>query len=691
MKSLKIRTRKPRSGKRRALVWAFGVLFVLAIAMLIHYRGVSAIQFVECGEPVSAADYTSRDAVLETGSDKLACGWHVLNLSIGGVPTPVLAIVRDTTAPTAEAVDRIVAIGSKPGPDEFVKNVGDAGVVRVSFAQQPDFDTEWTDTIEIVLEDQGNNRTVVPVRVSVRATVEALTVEAGEDIPDADRFLIEGVAAIQDTPINAEMLHHVGTYPVAFTTEAGIRSESMLIVVDTQTPYAEPTLLVLASNETAEAEDFVINAADETDLSFAFLSAPDYENREVQTIAVRLTDEGGNTTDVESKLLISDVKPRTVEARREALTPEDFENSDGQTIVAEPFVPDTPGTYAVSITVNGVAETPTITVVDTTPPELFEKPEIGALKFYTRHAYLPEDFFTAEDMTPVTLSFESEPDFDTAGDCAVTVIARDASGNESTATVTIKLRDDVNPPHLYGVINRICYVGEPITYFAEVFAEDDEDGFVEVTVKSEVTLSEKGTYRVIYRAEDKSGNATEQACNFMLIQRTVTEEELHALAQSIMAEITTPDMVDAEKLRAIFDYVQKQIVYANGSNNNYTDWRKAAYDGYTLGTGDCFNIYSLTRALLDETDIPYLSVERVKTSVWRTRHYWVMVDLGTGWYVFDPTRTRKHPVDCFMWTKQECRTVWLYWNYNEADYPPLATEPFDYDAVVEMERSGQLP
>jgi hypothetical protein len=91
------------------------------------------------------------------------------------------------------------------------------------------------------------------------------------------------------------------------------------------------------------------------------------------------------------------------------------------------------------------------------------------------------------------------------------------------------------------------------------------------------------------------------------------------------------------------------------------------------------------------SDIPYLSVERVKTYARRTRHYWVHVDLGTGWYCFDPTWTPKHRFNCFMWTKAQCDTCRLYWYYKEDEYPPLATEPFDYDAVVEMERQGLLP
>ena len=32
-----------------------------------------------------------------------------------------------------------------------------------------------------------------------------------------------------------------------------------------------------------------------------------------------------------------------------------------------------------------------------------------------------------------------------------------------------------------------------------------------------------------------------------------------------------------------------------------------------------------------------------------------------------------------------------FWRFAEEDYPPIATEPFDYNAVVEMERQGLLP
>ena len=688
--SMAAEPKKRKNPARRTCIWVFGVLFVLISALLIHYRGVRPVLRVEYGTTPCASDLTKRDAELILKEEKPSRGWHFCNLSIGGVPTPVLLHVVDTIAPSAEAVNRTVPLGTELGPDAFVKHVKDADTVRAAFEEVPDFHHEWDGTIRIVLTDGAKNETVIPVQISVRATVASLTVEAGSDIPGPEAFLLDSVNGVQTTVISPEMLHHAGTYPVAFAIDGGIVSQSQLIVADTAAPQASPTLRLIAPGETADPATLVENASDETDLIYTFVTAPDYDCRDRQKVVVRLTDEGGNTLDVESTLLITGVRPRMIEARREALTPNDFENADGQRITVERFIPDTPGTYAVAITVNGIPETLAVTVTDTTPPTVTRKqPEDVVL--YTRHAYLPEDFFEAEDLTPVTMSFVGNPDLDLPGEQTITVCAKDSCGNETQASCTITLVEDRNPPHIYGVINRITYVEEPIAYLAEVFAEDGEDGPVRVTVRSEVLLYQEGTYQVVYRAEDRSGNVSEQTCTYTLIQRTVTEEELKALMQSILAEITTPDMVDAEKLKAIFDYVQTHVRYANGVNNNYTDWRKAAYDGYMQGTGDCYNIYSLTRALLDETGIRYLSVERVRTYTRRTRHYWVMVNLGTGWYVFDPTWTPKHRFICFMWTKAQCNSCYLYWYYRESDYPPLATERFDYEAVVEMERSGTLP
>ena len=163
-------------------------------------------------------------------------------------------------------------------------------------------------------------------------------------------------------------------------------------------------------------------------------------------------------------------------------------------------------------------------------------------------------------------------------------------------------------------------------------------------------------------------------------------EQVRRMARSILDQIITPDMVTAEKLKAVFDYVRGRVHYTGSSNKN--DWRQEAVRGYEDRRGDCFTVYSLTRALLDELQIPYMSVTRKSTA---TRHYWVIVNIGTGWYHYDPLLTRVHKYKCFMWTNQQCKAKPYFWRFHEENFPAIATERFDYDTVVQMERDGLLP
>ena len=96
----------------------------------------------------------------------------------------------------------------------------------------------------------------------------------------------------------------------------------------------------------------------------------------------------------------------------------------------------------------------------------------------------------------------------------------------------------------------------------------------------------------------------------------------------------------------------------------------------------------MARALLEKLEIPYMSVTRLNGS---TRHYWMIVNIGTGWYHFDTMTNSTHPQKCFMWTNQQLSILPHFWRYAKDNYPPIATEFFNYKAVVQMERDGLLP
>ena len=675
-------TAAPKQRGRTILLGFLGFLLALGVLLLWAYHGISPVVYGEYGEDVPSvtAFCQKDDAFLLADESCTALGRHMVQVITRFRVVPCWLIVQDTVAPTAVPVTVDFPSGYEPTPDQFISDLKDADRVGVSFAQDYDFSPAGEQTVVIQLEDGSGNVNEVQATALVRSTVDRVTMEAGAPTPAVDLFLTEGFHGELLDTITDHMMRTPGEYVLRVQCPENKRIfTTVLAIQDTVAPAATGQLLVLAPGETAAPEAFLTDAADETALQYTFLQTPDPDSREIQNILIRVTDAGGNTADVPAQVLYSSLGRVTVEAKNGLLTGADIDRPEAE---PEGFMANTLGNYPVRVRLTDGVEIALVTVVDTVAPVLTlqEKP------FYTRHAYTPQELVNVTDATSVALSFVQAPDQDSDQPQTFSVQAVDAAGNETTATFPLTLAVDDTPPVLYGVVNRTGYVNEPIAYLAEAYAEDDVDGRVDMTVESGVLLSRKGKYTVTYTATDRSGNTASKSCTYTLVEPTVTDEQVRQMAQAILADIITPDMVTAEKLKAVFDYVRGRVHYTGSSNKK--DWRQEAMRGYEDGRGDCFTVYSLTRALLDELQVPYMSVTRKGSS---THHYWVIVNIGTGWYHFDPLISSVHKHRCFMWTNQQCKVKAYFWRFYEENFPPIATEPFDYDAVVQMERDGLLP
>ncbi len=676
-------TAVPQRRSRTLLLGLLGFLLALGILLLWVYHGITPVVFGEYGEgvPPASAFCSAADALCLTDERCAALGGHIVPVMTGIRVAPCLLIVRDTTAPSAVPVRVEFASGYEPTPDEFITGLVDADRVGVRFAEAYDFSPAGEQPVRIFLEDGSGNRSEVTATAVVRAAVEQVVVEAGSPAPSIDPFLTEGFHGQLLDLITDEMMQTPGEYPLRIQCpENGRIFTTVLTVRDTVAPIGKGRLLVLAPGETAVPEAFISDVSDETALSFAFATAPDPDSREIQDILIRVKDAGGNAADVSAQVLISSLGTMVVEAKNGPLTGADLGCPEG---TPEPFWANTLGTYPIRVRVGQETEIAMVTLVDTTGPVLTQREG----PFFVHHDLTPEQLVTAEDVSAVTLSFQEAPDQNSEQPQTFTVRAVDALGNETAAAFPLTLLVDTTPPVLYGVVNRTGYVNEPIAYLAGAYAEDEADGRVDVTVESTVILSRKGKYTVTYTATDKSGNTASKSCTYTLVEPTVSEQQVREAARKVLEKITTDDMVPVEKLRAVYDYLHGSMRFSGSSNK--ADWRKEALRGLTTHRGDCFTYFSAARALLDELDIPYLCVTRKSNT---SRHYWVIVNVGTGWYHFDPINYYSWN-RCFMWTNQQCqvKTIPEFWRFHEENYPPIATEPFDYNAVVQMERDGLLP
>lgn len=604
---------------------------------------------------------------------------------VAGKDGPRIAMVRqaDTTAPTARGVAQVLGLDEELTPDRFIADLSDAQLVGVSFEEAPRFHTvgEWPVTVR--LEDLSGNVSFVKTTCTVLGTVASLSIEAGEAVPPLEDFLLKDapsgrfVTDIDDLDTTVP-----GVYPIQVEA-AGQVYEVALIVTDTVPPACTFTTEVpyVRTGQALSAESLVVSASDATALTIGFDPEPDWDVQGYQTLTVAISDAGGNRVTGEATVLISDLAPLVWEADHRVISGTAVAERqraldaafDGEVKVAR-FVPRNLGCYDVVATVDEVRCIQRLYVVDTVSPRLAFPQRTVA---YLDHPADPRDLLeTVEDETALTLSYLVEPDWTREGEQSVAIAAVDAAGNRTEIEGTVAIVPDTDPPKIYGAANQYVYIGDAVAYFAQVSAEDNADEEVTLTVdNSAVDIYTAGLYPVTYRAVDRAGNVAEKTVRLIFIRPSVTDEKLAEAVDKVLAKVVAEDMTLGEEAYAIFRYVKG--TFMNTERSNKRDWKYEAWRGLTTRKGDCFTMNAAAKALLERIGAKTMFVTRDSAA----RHYWLMVDLGDGWYHFDTYNdgpSRRY--ECFMLTTEECLKLYSsFWKYDQKIYPESATKKFVRD------------
>lgn len=433
--------------------------------------------------------------------------------------------------------------------------------------------------------------------------------------------------------------------------KAGFFSHSSsLYIVDTIPPQGEPVKVNLELGEECEADAFVSDIADATQVEVSYAESPDFTMPGKQNVEVTLADRGGNTTTVVSELFVSQViSELTVEAGSRLPELKDFviegEASEFITNISS-FDYNVPADKIVKLLVDGVSYEVTMHIVDTIAPQV-ETQDISSFTLLPKEA--EEFIFSVDDVTEVKADFVKEPDLTHVGEQTVEIRVTDAGGNETVKTAKLTLEEDVEAPVISGVTDISVLVGGSVSYKKNVTVTDNcPEGLIFTVDNSAVNLNAEGTYPITYIARDFAGNETTVAANITVRPKVYDENEVYALADRVLASITTPDMSPMQKLEAIYNYNQYHIAYISHSEKG--NWVRAAYEGLAEGRGDCYVYASTAKVLLTRAGFTNMDIAKIPT---RTSHYWNLVNLGDGWYHFDTTpRAADHPHIC-MWTEAQ--------------------------------------
>ncbi len=336
----------------------------------------------------------------------------------------------------------------------------------------------------------------------------------------------------------------------------------------------------------------------------------------------------------------------TIEAGDELPHPYRLLNAEGAAYVAgfDETCVNRPGKYKIPMTdAAGNQYTLELTVRDRRAPVVTAKHV-----YYARGVGEPNalDFIhTIEESDEYTAYFTCDvPDLSEIGDYDITFRVEDAGGRRTPELHSIlTVIEDKTPPTFTKVPELSAYIGAAVAYRGGLTVTDDCGGEVSVEVDaSEVDTSRAGDYPVYYTAKDASGNVSHAETVIHIYENQVSEEQLNARIDEVIARIIESGMSKEEQLRAVYRYVYDGISYIPDSDKS--DWIRAAYDAlFVTGAGDCYNYFAASVAFCRRLGIDYREIQRTEGAAEGT-HYWLLVNIGTAeeprWYHFDCTHLR---------------------------------------------------
>lgn len=285
----------------------------------------------------------------------------------------------------------------------------------------------------------------------------------------------------------------------------------------------------------------------------------------------------------------------------------------------------------------------------------------------------------------ISCEFVNQPDLNKEGKSEVKILVKANDGSKKEFSASLEIYEDTTAPVIEGVVDRHFNIGDNITYLKGIKAIDDMEGEISIEVdKSKIEFDEngkvkEGNYQVIYTATDKAGNKTEQTATFYFELNGVNDEMIDEAVDKALALIIKEDMTLEQKAYAIYNYTYDNIAYTGVSTKG--DYRVEAYNGLTNFQGDCYTYFAVAKILLNKIGAKTIDVERAP-GVRNDHHYWLLVDLGSGYYHFDATR-RAHYFNGFMATDAQTQqystnVVRGFYHIDTTLYPATPTTEFTF-------------
>ena len=241
----------------------------------------------------------------------------------------------------------------------------------------------------------------------------------------------------------------------------------------------------------------------------------------------------------------------------------------------------------------------------------------------------------------------------------------DASSANDSSQVTVSKTSaaekaepsDKTPPVVKGADMEV-FAGDSVSYKKNIIVTDNEDENPKISIdSSKVDLQTPGKYPVVYTVTDKAGNKTELKITITVkkkppVDMASVEKYNDKRAKEILAEITDSSMNTMQKAFAIYCWAKSSIIYTGDSDKS--NYKVAARDGFESMSGDCYTYYAVSKVLLEKIGgVQIYDMVKLRESSADSRHFWMLINIGSGWYHFDSTPYKDGYDYFFMVTQAE--------------------------------------
>lgn len=275
--------------------------------------------FAEAGVNITPQDFFKNNNVEANFIEKSDVpdtrfpGKYNIVLQAGGFSYRSTLYIKDSIAPTGEAVKVRIELGDKCEPSSFVENIVDATSVTITYKKEPDFSQTGIQQVEVVLTDLGGNESIIKSELYISKVVYEITVEAGSKPPELLDFVLEAKEAELISPIQ-DYDYTEPSDKIVYLKVDGEVYYVVMHIVDTIPPKVKVKNLSGYLLVKRKAEDFIVSVQDVTNVSFTFMQEPDVRHEGTQNVMIKVTDEGGNKVIKSAQLTLkADTEAPTIE------------------------------------------------------------------------------------------------------------------------------------------------------------------------------------------------------------------------------------------------------------------------------------------------------------------------------------------------------------------------------------------